>query len=89
VNDPLLVRGGEAMRHLQRAVDRPARRQFSARERGAQRLSFQELADDVGRAFVRPDVVDRRDVGVVQEARRFRLLLEAVQPVRVVGERRR
>ena len=53
VDDPLLVRGGQAVRDLQRVVDRLARRQLPARERRPQRLSFQQLADDVGRAVVR------------------------------------
>ena len=36
-----------------------------------------------------PEVVDRRDVGVIEPARRLRLLLEAPQPVGVGGEQRR
>ena len=42
-----------------------------------------------GRAVVGADVVDRRDVRVVQAARRLRLLLEAPQPVGVLRVRRR
>ena len=70
VDDPLLVRGGQAVRDLQRVVDRLARRDASAGERRAQRLAFEQLLHDVGRALVGPDVVDGRDVGVVQDAGR-------------------
>ena len=89
VDDPLLVRRGEAVRDLQRVVDRLSRRQLPARERRAQRLAFEQLLNDVGRALVRADVVDGRDVGVVQDSRGPRLLLEAAQAVGVRGERRR
>ncbi len=89
VDDPLLVSRGKPVSHLQRVVDSLARREPSAREHRAQRLSFQQLADDVGRSFMSPDVVDRRDVGMVEEPRGLRLLLEPPQPVRVSGEGRR
>ncbi len=86
VDDPLLVRRGKPVRHLERVVDRLARREPSAGEGRAQRLTFQKLADDVRRPFMRADVVDRRDVGMIEQPRRLRLLLEPPQPVRVVGE---
>ena len=38
---------------------------------------------------MRPDVVDGRDVGMIQNAGRPRLLLEAPQAIRVGGKRRR
>ena len=43
VDDPLLVRRGEAVRDLQRVVDRLSRRQLPAGERRAQRLAFEQL----------------------------------------------
>ena len=55
----------------------------------AQRLAFEQLLHDVRRAVVLTDVVDRRDVRVVEDAGGFRLLLEAAQPVRVLREGRR
>ena len=86
VHDPLLVRRREALRDLQRVADRPARREGPAGEPLAQRLAFEQLRDDVGRAVVRADVVDRQDVRVVQRRRRLRLLLESARGAR--GRRR-
>ena len=87
VDDPLLVRGGEAVDDLERVVDRAARRDPAAREHRAKRLPFEQLLDDIGRAVVaRADVVDGGDVGVVQDPGRAGLLLEAAQAVGVGGE---
>jgi len=43
----------------------------------AQRLAFEQLLDNVGCAFVSADVVHGGDVGMVENARRACLLLEA------------
>ncbi len=86
VDDSLLVRGGEAVDDLERVVDRLALREAAAREGRAQRLAFEELLDDVGRAVVLADVVDGGDVGVVPDPGSLRLLLEAAQAVGVGGE---
>ena len=91
VDDPLLVRGGEAVDDLERVVDRSARGELASGDDLAQRLPFQQLLDDVGRARmgVRADVVDGSDVRVVQEPCGLRLLLEPAQAIGVGGERRR
>jgi hypothetical protein len=89
VDDPLLVRGGEALRGLARVVDRRAQRQLSAGEGRTKRFPLEKLRDDIGRSRVRSDVVDGRDVGVIENARRFRLLLEPAQAIRVSRERLR
>ncbi len=86
VDDPLLVRGGEAVDDLEGVVDRLARRELAAGEDGAEGLAFEELLDDVGRAVVLADVVDGGDVGVVEDAGGFGLLLEAAQAIGVGGE---
>jgi len=86
VDDALLVRGGQTLRELDRVVDRLARGEPPPRERRAQRLSLEKLGDHVRRAVVRADVEDRRDVRVVQESRRPRLLLEPPQAVRIRRE---
>jgi hypothetical protein len=80
------MRRREALGDLDRVVDRLARGKRAARQPRAQGLAFEQLRDDVGSAIVRPEIVDRGDVGVVQAAGGLRLLLEAPQPVRVVGE---
>ena len=87
VDDALLVRGGEAVRDLHRVVDGLARRQPATGEHRAQRLALEQLLDDVGSVVVRADVVDGGDVGMVEDARGLRFLLEAAQAVRVLRER--
>ncbi len=89
MHDALVVRRGQAMRDLEGIVDRLARREAAGRELRSQRLAFQKFLNDVRRTVVAPDVVDRRDVGMVQDARGLRFLLEAAQAVRVGRERRR
>ena len=42
VNDPLLVRGGEAVGHLRRDTERPAHRKRPPAERRAERFAFQQ-----------------------------------------------
>ena len=69
-------------------------RGFSGRQRPAahpfaQRLSFEQFGDDIGRRAVDADVVDRQNVRMVQAAGRSRFLLEAAAPIRIVHERRR
>jgi len=87
VDDSSLVSGREPLRDLDRVIDRLANRQGSRRKTRPQRLAFQKLRDDVGRTFVRPDVVNGGDVGMVQAARGLRLLLEPAQPIGVLRER--
>ena len=87
MHDPLFVRRGQPVSHLERVIDGLPRWKPAARQRGSQRLAFQQLADYVGRAVVRADVVDRGDAGVIEPPGRPGLLLEAVQPVGIVGKR--
>src|SRR5262249_1402485 len=89
VHDPLLVRRGETLGDLDRIVDRLARRDGTAGQSRPQRLALEQLRDDVRRAVVRPEVVNRRDIRVIEDARGARLLLEALQAVRLLRVRRR
>ena len=86
VDDPFLVRRGEAVGDLDRLFDRLAHRQRAAGKPGPQRLAFEQLLDDVGRAVVLADVVNGGDVGMVEDAGRARLLLEALQALRIARE---
>ena len=54
VDDALLVRGGQAVRDLDRVVDRLARRQSAPPDARAQGLALEQLLDDVGRAVRLP-----------------------------------
>ena len=89
MDDPFLVGGREAVRDLDRPVDRLAGRHPRPRDRLAEGLALEQLGDDVRGAVVLPDVVDRRDVRVVEEPRRERLLLETSHPLGILGERGR
>ncbi len=82
MDDPFLVRRGQSVRDLERVVDRLPRRELRSGERRAQRLPFEQLLDDIRSAFVGPDVVNRGDVGMVQDPGGPGLLLEPSQPVR-------
>ena len=86
VDDSLLVRRGETVNDLERVVGDLARRQAPAGEDRPQRLALQQLLDDVRLALVRADVVNGRDVRVVEDSRGFGFLLEPAQPLRVRGE---
>jgi hypothetical protein len=87
VDDALVVGGGEARRDLRSDLDRAARRQDPLEEACPQGLALQELRDQVGRAFVGPDVVNHEDVRVVERPGGPRLLLEAQETFLVAGER--
>ena len=76
---PLVVRRGETLRELDREIDRLSQRERLSSESLAQRLSLQQLRDDVGSAFVRPDVVHRENVWMVERAGGARFLLESPQ----------
>ena len=85
VRDPLVVGGREAAGDLAGVVDGLARGQIS--RLFAQRLALEELEDDEGRALG-ADVVDGKDVRVVQRRRRPGLGLEALQARGVPGHAR-
>ena len=61
-------------------------RHLAAGEGGAQRLSLEQLLDDVRGAVHLADVVDGGDVRVVQDAGGLRLLLEPSEAIAVLGE---
>ena len=86
MDDAAVVGGREALGDLQGVVDRLASRQRAAVDLVAQRLAFEQLRDDVGRAVLRADVVDGEDVRMVERARGPRLLVETAQPVSVRGK---
>ena len=79
MNNPLVVRG------FQRQCDLSAERQDVSDRKGAfanplcQCRSVDQFHDEDGRALVLYDVVQRRDVGVVQGGNDFRLPVEAPQ----------
>ena len=81
VDDALLVRRRETMRHLARDVDGLADRQRACLQAVAQRLALEQLRDDVRSPVLVADVVDGEDVRVVERRGGLRLLREASQAV--------
>src|SRR5262249_37297681 len=57
------------------------------RKSRAERLTFQELRDDVGGIVARSDVVNRQDVRMVECARGLCFLLEAPQAIGILRKR--
>ena len=80
-----VVSGGEAPRYLERVVEGLPSGQRAFVESIAERLSIEQLLNDVRNPLVTPDVVDGDDVRVAQRAGRSRLHLEAALPVLVPG----
>ena len=89
MHDPLLVRGRQPAGDLDGVVRGLPHRQRAAREPRAQRLALQQFLHDVGRPLVLAELVDGRDVRVVQPARGLRLLLEPAHAFGVLRERGR
>ena len=87
MHDIFFVRGGESLRHLHGIVHRLARRKPSLRQLRAQAAAFQKFGNDVGRAVLLADVVDAKNVRMVQRGDGFGFLLEAPQTVPVLGQR--
>jgi hypothetical protein len=78
VHDALDVDRGERAGELQGDLERLRVRQADALAAGAQRLAFEELHRDVGRAAGQlADVEDLHDAGVIDDADGARLVEEA------------
>ncbi len=86
MDNAFLVGGGEAPSDLLRVVQRLAHRQRIVVQLRAQLFAVEKLGDDVGRASVIADVVNREYVRMVERRGRSRLLLETAQPICVCGE---
>ena len=83
MDDAVLVRGVEGLGDLRRDVERLRQRQRPFQQPVRERLPGQVLHDEVGRTVMRPDVVERADVGVIQGGDRAGLALEACTAVRI------
>ena len=85
MDDPLVVRGGEAAGDLAREVDRLGRGEAGGGHPFPKGLALEQLEDDEGRPGD-ADVVHHQHVGVADGRRRPRLGLEAPEALRVRGE---
>ncbi len=87
MDDVPLVRGGEPFSGLAGVIDRFARRERPRVHPAAERFALEEFGDDVRRASMPADIVDREDVGMIELAGRSRLLLEAIDPAGIGRQR--
>ena len=77
--DPTLVSCRQALSYLHRMLDRPHRCEATGIEPAPQGLAFEPLGNNVGSALMRADVVDCRDVGMVQGSSGPGFLLKPLQ----------
>lgn len=86
MDHPLVVGGAEPASDLDGVVYGLAGRQRAGVEALAQRFALEQLDDDIRRALMGSEVVDRDEIRMAQHPRRPGFLLEAAQAVRVLGE---
>ena len=83
MDDALLVRRRQPARYLNCVLENLADGQRSAADTLAERLPVEEFGNDVRRALMRADVVDREDVGMIERRGGARLLFEPRQAIRI------
>ena len=83
MDDAVLVRSVEGLGDLRRDVERLSKRHRAARQALGQRLTGEMFHDEVGRAVVAADVVERADVRVRERGDGAGLPLEAGAAVRI------
>ena len=88
VDDPRGVRLGQAFGHVLQVAQELRQRSPAAMNLLAQRHTVDVLQRDEVEAFGLADLVDVRDVGVVERGDGVRLLLEAAQPLPAPAELR-
>ena len=80
---PFSCAAARPRRDLHRVLDGFAHRQRRRRpSRSRKRLALEQLRHDVRRTLMLTDIIDGKDVGVVERRRRARLLFETPQPGR-------
>src|SRR4051794_11097744 len=89
MHDPFLMRRGQSLGELPGVIDGATHRQRTCREHFAQRLPFQQLADDVDLAVVLSELVNRQQIRIIGAPGGARPLLEARQPLGIGNEIRR
>ena len=85
--DSLVVGSRQTVRDLDSILNRLSLRQGRAIQSGPKALALQKLRHEKRRAVVLADIVNGKNIGVVQGRNRTRLLLEAAQAIRLTGER--
>src|SRR5262249_49408965 len=87
MDDAFGMSGGQSLGDLPRVINGLSRSDWSLLYRRAQLFAFEQLGDEIGRAFILADVVNREDVRVIERRGCKRLLLEAAQAIRVLRAR--
>src|SRR5579872_4878285 len=88
MDDSFFVSRSKAARNLLRIVDGFARRKRAVAQAIAQRLAFEEFRDDIRCSVCLADVVDRKNVGMIQRGCCAGFLRKALETFGVGGVRR-
>ena len=83
MNDPLLVRGGQAVRNLDSVIHGFTQRQRTVLQPVAQCFTFQQFCHEVRAALVSSKLIDGYDIGVIERCRGLSFLFETRQAVRI------
>src|SRR6266550_211771 len=84
MNNSLFMGRRQSMSDLDGIVDRFTNRQRAALQQLAQRAALEQLGYQIRRAFEDAELVDGKNVGMVQSGCGLRLLLKAMQPVGIL-----
>ena len=84
MHDSFFVSCGQSMRDLNAVIDRFANRNRSAQDQLPQRAALQQFGDQIGSACKDAELVNGKDVGMIQCSCRLRFLLESTQPFGVL-----
>ncbi len=88
MHDAFVVCRGQSACNLNRQLDRLADRQRAVLQPFLQRDAGEQFGNDIRRLLVAADVVDDKNVGVIERRSRASLLFEPPHPIRVGGKRR-
>jgi hypothetical protein len=88
VDDAGVVRGFQRIRHLPADLDHLGSRDGAPRQPGSERLSLHQFQDEESDSTVLFDVVDGRDVGVIERREQLRFSLEPRNAFRNGGHSR-
>src|ERR1700753_2814772 len=87
MNDAFVMRRGESVCDLHRVFDCFALWNRAAFEDCAQAFTLEQFRDEIRRTAARSDVINGKNVGVIQRCDGLRFLLEAPQTLRIFRER--
>src|SRR5262249_10407076 len=86
MHDPFRVCSCEPVHHLERVIDGLSDRHSAVYQALAQRLSVEQLRNDIRDAVLPADVMDCDDVRMIENPGCTGFLLEAAEPIGIGGE---